>query len=481
MTKKDALSVIDQKSVELCRISDDLWDHPELAYEEYFAKERYCDYLRENGFAVEENLADIPTAFSGTFGSGRPVIGILAEFDALANLSQEAECTECRPVVPGGAGHGCGHNLLGVGSLAAALAVKAYLEAGHPGCVKFFGCPAEESGAGKSYMARDGVFDDLDLALTWHPGDANNVAAGSNLANQSIYYHFQGKAAHAAICPELGRSALDACELMNVGVQFLREHVPSDCRIHYAITNTGGFAPGVVQATADVVYLMRAPKLDEVRDLGERITNIAKGAALMTDTTVEAEFVKACANVLPNRVLGLVLQKNFDELGGPVFDDGDRALAEALRATMSHKSDYYEELASAVPDQELRERLLKDKDAPLYGQVLPYNFAEPCSQSSSDVGDVSMVCPTSQICVVTMPAGCGMHSWQEVAVGKSAMAHKGMLQAGRVIAGAAIDIYEDPSIVTAAKEEFIRRTGGKPYVSMIPEDAKPKIPPQAKN
>ena len=479
MTKQDALAAIDRKSEELCRISDDLWDHPETAYEEHFAARRYCDYLRENGFEVEEQVAGIPTAFCGTYGSGRPVIGILAEFDALPNLSQKAECTEPCPVEEGGAGHGCGHNLLGVGSLAAALAVKEYLAAGHPGCVKLFGCPAEEGGAGKSFMARDGAFDCLDLALTWHPGDANNVAAGSNLANQSIRFHFQGKAAHAAICPELGRSALDACELMNVGVQFLREHVPQECRIHYAITNAGGNLPGVVQATADVSYLMRAPRLDQVEDLAVRITNIAKGAALMTDTKVEAEFIKACANVLPNRVLGLVLQKNFDELGGPAFDDDDRALAAAMRKTMKSTSPYYVELANAVPDPELRERLLEDRDADLYEQVLPYDHAERCSSSSSDVGDVSMVCPTSQICVVTMPAGTGMHSWQEVAVGKSGMAHKGMLQAGRIIAASAIDLLNDPESIQKAKEEHERRTEGHPFKSLIPKSATPKIPSNA--
>lgn len=475
MDKWKAISTIDQASERLCAMSDALWEHPELGYHEQFATKTYIEALREAGFQVEEQLKGIPTAFCGTYGQGAPVIGILGEFDALDGLSQVADLAEKKPIVEAGAGHGCGHNLLGVGAFAAAIAVKEYLAAGHQGTVKFFGCPAEEGGAGKGFLSRDGAFDGLDAALTWHPGDNNAVAAGSCLANYQICYHFTGKSSHAGICPELGRSALDACELMNVGAQFLREHVSTQCRIHYAILNTGGRAPGVVQANADVLYLMRAPTLPEAKDLRERIDNIARGAALMTSTQVEIEFIKACSNVLPNRTLCTVLQENLDQLGAPKFDDDDRAYAAKFRATMDSKDTYYQSMVNEIQDDTIREALLRDVDAPIHEHVLPLSPFEHCSSASSDVGDVSVVCPTAQISMVTMPSATAMHSWQEVAVGKSPLAKKGMLQAGRVIAGAAIDLIDHPEILKAAKAEMDRRTGGIPFVSPIPKDVKPPM------
>ncbi|MEM5768592.1 MAG: amidohydrolase, partial [Bacillota bacterium] len=249
--KMQAIGVIDAESGLLFQMSDQLWEHPEVAFHETFAAQLYCEELERAGFQVERGLAGIPTAFSGTYGKTGPVIGFLGEFDALPNLSQEAGGICQRPVEKGGSGHGCGHNLLGVGSFAAALAVKKYLEDNQlPGTVKFFGCPAEEGGSGKGFMARDGVFDHLDIAFSWHPGDVNCVSAESTMANYQVCYHFYGVASHAAMSPELGRSALDALELMNTGTQYLREHVPSDTRIHYAITNAGGNSPGTVQAYA---------------------------------------------------------------------------------------------------------------------------------------------------------------------------------------------------------------------------------------
>lgn len=475
MDKKEAIAVIDRESGRLCAMSDAIWDHPELGYREEFATKAYIQALRDYGFEVEENLKGIPTAFCGTYGQGRPVIGILGEFDALDGLSQEADLTEKKPVVTAGAGHGCGHNLLGVGAFAAALAMKEYLAAGHPGTVKFFGCPAEEGGAGKGFLARDGAFHDLDAALTWHPGDSNSVSAGSTLANYQICYHFTGKSSHAGISPEMGRSALDACELMNVGAQFLREHVSTQCRIHYAILNTGGRAPGVVQASADVLYLMRAPSLKEAKDIRERVDDIARGAALMTGTKVEIEFVKACSNILPNRTLCKVLQANLEELGAPDFDDADREYAEKFCGTMDSNHAFYKSIVNEVQDDAKREALMKDIDRPIHEQVIPLSPLEHSSPASSDVGDVSVVCPTAQISMSTMPAGTSMHSWQEVAVGKSCMAKKGMLQAGRVIAGAGIDLFNNPDIVAAAKVEMNRRTGGIPFESPIPADVKPPM------
>lgn len=476
MTKKEqALAVIDRQQGRLTALSDAIWDHPEVKYQEVFAAKKLCDFLREEGFSVEEGVAGIPTAFCASFGDGAPVIGLLAEYDALEGLSQAAEMNERCPVQEGGPGHGCGHNLLGVGVVGAALALRDYLKDDHRGTVRLFGCPAEEGGSGKTFMARDGVFDGTDIAFTWHPGDTNSVANGSNLANCQVAYHFHGKASHAGISPELGRSALDAAELMNVGVQFLREHMPQECRVHYAFTNAGGASPNVVQSRADVLYLMRAPRLDQVRSLNERVDDIARGAALMTGTTVEIEFIKACSNVLPNKVLGQLMQKNFEALGSALYDEADYALAEKMRACMEDKDDYYRCLVEKVSDEALRDRLLTDVDAALYPQVLPYPEREECSMASSDVGDVSWVCPVAQLSAVTMPGGTIMHSWQEVAVGKSALAHKGMLQAAKVIAATAIEAMDDPQIILQAKAERERRTGGKPYICPIPKGVLPPM------
>ena len=256
-SKEQALQSIDREQEAVCCASDKIWDHPETAFQEIKSTEILCELLEKEGFSVERNLAGIATAFSGRFGHGKPVVGILGEFDALSGLSQESEKAEKISIVDGAPGHGCGHNLLGAGSVAAAIAVKEYLKQNEKeGTVVFFGCPGEEGGSGKSFMARDGVFDELDFAITWHPGDQNVVSVGSSLANYQIIYRFYGTAAHAAACPESGRSALDAVELMNTGVQYLREHVIQEARIHYAITNTGGFSPNVVQPYAEVLYLM---------------------------------------------------------------------------------------------------------------------------------------------------------------------------------------------------------------------------------
>lgn len=460
---------------DLCRLSDAVWDHPETNYQEFFAADAYCRILREQGFIVEQDLAGIKTAFSGTFGHGSPVIGILGEFDALPGLSQKAEEVKRKEIVCGGPGHGCGHNLLGTGSLAAALAVKNYLEKGHEGTVIFFGCPAEEGGAGKGFMARDGVFDRLDLAFSWHPGDFSGVQTESTLANYQVCYHFKGISSHAGISPESGRSALDAAELMNVGVQFLREHVRPDVRIHYAITNAGGNSPGVVQSQADLLYLMRAPSLSSAKDVYERVNKIARGAALMTETKVKVEFIKACSNVLINRTLCRILQTNMEELGPLVFSDEDRELACRIRETIKIPDDYFKECAMEISDPDVRAAVLADADSPLHGLVMPLAENNGVSPASSDVGDVSFVCPVAQISAATMPAGTPMHSWQEVAVGKSGMAHKGMLYAGKVLAGAAIDVLMDPTIAKRAKAEKELLTGGVPYESPIPRGIKPQI------
>lgn len=474
--KEKALLLSDRIQSALCQLSDEIWDHPEIGYQETFAANAYCALLEEYGFQIERSLCGIQTAFRATYGHGSPKIGFLGEFDALGDMSQQAEVLQHIPVTPGAPGHGCGHNLLGVGSLAAALSVKQYLDAGHDGTVIFLGCPAEEGGAGKGFLARDGAFDDLDVALTWHPGDTNSVGSGSTLANYQACYHFKGRSAHAAISPELGRSALDAVELMNVGVQFLREHIPQDCRVHYAITNTGGSAPGVVQAEADVLYLMRAPQLSQAKDLYQRVNDIAHGAAQMTGTTVEIEFIKACSNILVNHTLGHVMQKNLEALGSADYDDADRKLAQALRDTMDHKDEYYRMLVRMAAGSPQDQQLLDNMDAPLHDVIIPYIEQESSSMASSDVGDVSWVCPVVQLSTVTMPAGTCMHSWQEVSVGKSAIAKKGMLQAGKILAATAIDLLQDPELIRAAKAEQRLKAGNQPFESPIPKGVQPKQP-----
>lgn len=473
--KQLALAAVDRAGAELTALSDAIWDHPEVGYHESFAADAFCRFLTDKGFQVERGLAGIPTAFCGSYGSGGPVIGLLGEFDALPGMSQKAGGLAEEAVCDGGAGHACGHNLLGVGAMAAALAVKAYLDAGHPGTVKFFGCPAEEGGSGKGFMARAGVFRGLDIAFSWHPGDVNSVSSESTMANYQISYRFHGVSSHAAISPELGRSALDALELMNVGVQFLREHVPTDTRIHYAITDTGGSAPGTVQPRAEAVYLLRAVQLPQVKELYERVNNIARGAALMTDTSVEITFIKACSNTVLNTELRRVLQRNLEAIPCDFFDQADMDFARQVAQTFPYKDTYFEELAAQIPDPARREAVLADKDAPLHAVVMPL-LGESQGFVSSDVGDVSWNCPVAQIGTVTMPAGTPMHSWQAVAVGKSPMAHKGMLYAAKVLAASAIDALEDPEIILRAREEFAVRTGGKPYDSPIPADVKPRIP-----
>ena len=462
-----------EKQRALESLSDSIWDHPEVGYREYFAADAFCAFLERSGFRVERNLAGIQTAFCGSYGSGSPIIGLLGEFDALPGMSQKADCFEESALEEGGPGHGCGHNLLGDGALAAALGAKAYLEEGHSGTVKFFGCPAEEGGSGKAFLARAGVFDCLDAALTWHPGDTNNVSCCTNLANCQVCYHFKGKASHAAISPELGRSALDGAELMNVGIQFLREHIPADCRVHYAITNSGGTAPGLVQERADVLYLMRAPQLAMVRELHARVDDVARGAALMTGTRVEPEFIKATSNILINKTLGRLLQRNLEALGPAAYDGEDRNYARKVLASVDEKDPFFLHLAKLAEDPARQRELQSRADQPIYDVIFPYQEKNSRIYSSSDVGDVSWICPVAQISVVTMPGGVPMHSWQMVAVGKSAMAKKGMLQAGKILAASVIDLYEDPAVLAAAKAEHTERTGGVPYLSPIPRGVEP--------
>lgn len=471
--KRFALSSIDENRAYFKEIADEIWDNPELSLKEFKAAALYCRKLRELGFEVTENLCNISTAFCGQWGHGGPVIGILGEFDALSGLSQQAGATEKVPIIQGGNGHGCGHNLLGVGSLAAAAAVKSYLERTNtPGTVIFFGCPGEEGGAGKAFMAREGLWKQLDAALCWHPSDANQIKTGTNNSSIQVLYKYAGVAAHAAGDPHNGRSALDAVELMNIGVQFLREHMTDDCRIHYAITDAGGVSPNVVQASASVLYMVRANKVEDSVRLLTRVDDIAKGAALMTGTSFERIFIDGTAELLPNFTIEKTLYRNMVEIGAPEYTDEDRALAEALRATYpgSGISGIY-----GMRDPEIAGQLRKlsdDGKKAINDFISPLYSTTSFSPGSTDVGDVSWLTPTSQVETVCWPAGVPGHSWQVVACGKSEFAGKGMRFAAKVLAATAMDLLTDAELLQTARAEFQERAKSG-YTCPIEEDAIP--------
>ena len=472
--KQAAAAYVEANAARFEAIADQIWENAELSLKEFKSAALYCEKLKELGFTVTENLCGIKTAFCGVYGSGRPVIGILGEFDALSGLSQQAGETEPKPLVPGGSGHGCGHNLLGAGSLAAAAAVKDFLEkSGRPGTVIFYGCPGEEGGAGKAYMAREGLWKELDAALCWHPGDANQTMTGTNNSCIQVLYKFSGVPAHAAGDPFNGRSALDAVELMNVGVQFLREHMTPDCRIHYAITNTGGVSPNVVQAKADVLYMVRANKVVDTIALQKRVDDIARGAALMTGTTYERVFIDGTAELLPNFTIEKALYENLCAEGVPEYSAEDYALAAALKA--SYPGSGIEGIDGVRNDPEIAKtvKALSDNgNRPINDFIPPLYSATTFSPGSTDVGDVSWLTPTSQINTACWPAGVPGHSWQIVACGKSGLAHKGMLQAAKVLAATAIDLLSDEALLQAAKDEFAERVGDG-YVCPIEPDAVP--------
>lgn len=317
-------------------IADQIWDHPETRFEEFWSAEHLASALESAGFTVTRNVGNIPNAFIASFGQGKPVIALLGEYDALAGLSQQAGCAQPTSVTPGENGHGCGHNLLGTAAFAAAIAVKKWLEQyGQGGTVRFYGCPGEEGGSGKTFMVREGVFDDVDAALTWHPEAFAGMFNTRTLANIQASWRFKGIAAHAANSPHLGRSALDAVTLMTTGTNFLNEHIIEKARVHYAITNSGGISPNVVQAQAEVLYLIRAPEMTDVQHIYDRVAKIAEGAALMTETTVECRFDKACSSYLPNRTLENAMYQALSHFGTPEWNSEELAFAKQIQATLT--------------------------------------------------------------------------------------------------------------------------------------------------
>jgi len=465
--------LIDAKREDFFGLSDRIWGMPEIAYTEYRSAEEHRKMLQEQGFAITQGPAGIPTAVIGEAGSGGPVIAILGEYDALPGLSQEANIAEPRPLPGNGYGHGCGHNMLGSAALLAATALKDYLAQNNlPGTIRYYGCPAEEGGAAKAFMVRAGLFDDVDAAITWHPASMNRVDKAGSLANTRIDFTFTGRASHAAAAPHLGRSALDAMELMSVGVNYMREHMPSDARIHYAVLDGGGIAPNVVQARAKVRYAVRARDVHGMKALNERVIKVARGAAMMTETEVEIKIFSAVSNLLGNSPLEEVMFANMQRLGPVQFDAADRAFAAQIQATLSA-----EDIAADYRAVGLQTR----DDTPLCDFLVPLDAVGEPMIGSTDVGDVSWAVPTVQARVATHAIGTPGHSWQITAQGKASAAHKGLAHAAKIMAGTASDLLADPERLEKAKADHKARIGKLPYSCPIPDDVNPPIQPRAEN
>lgn len=464
---------INQSQKDFTDMSDIIWDYAEPRFQEYQSSRYQKQYMRKSGFSIQENLAGEETAFIAQYGEGKPVIAFLGEFDSLSGLSQEADKAEHCPLKPGGEGHGCGHHLLGTGALAAAVALKALKEKEKlPGTIRYYGCPAEENAGGKAYLVREGCFQDCDLALTWHPANHHSVCGNGSLANFRVFFTFHGTASHAAGAPHLGRSALDAVELMDVGVNYMREHMISDARIHYAITNPGGNAPNVVQAEAQVLYAIRAPEVGQVKELYERVCKIARGAALMTETQVEIKQVAAYSNYIGNDSIAEILTENMNYFLPLEYTQ------EELKYGQKFKEAITELDKKALKSQAIRVAGRKEYESllaqPIFNRLAPYNPEEGMG-GSTDVGDVSWVVPTGMLCTACWAAGTAGHSWQAVAQGKSSIAHKGMLLAAKVLACAGYQYLTSPGLVEKAKETWKHMLDGEEYPNPLPADAVPSI------
>ncbi len=466
-TRENVVEWLEERQGRFIAMADEIWNNPELALAEYKACKLQSDDLAADGFTITTNIGDLPTAFMAEWSSGEggPIIGFLGEYDALPGLSQERQSGQA-PIVTDGPGHGCGHNLLGTAALAAASVVKAWLQAtGTPGTVRYYGCPAEETCEGKVFMARAGAFDDLDMAITWHPGIDTTVWASSSLAVNNIKYRFKGRTAHAAGNPETGRSSLDAVELMNIGVNFMREHMIDQARIHYVITNGGG-APNVVPDDCEVWYFIRAPERYQVEELTERVRNIANGAALMTETKVTENFVSGAYNMLPNKVITRQMGKVLADLGPIAFDDEEYAYGKAV--------------ATQYPAK-LRGGLLEKRHMPasivndgLSAEVWPVRNAGEVGSGSTDVADVSWITPTSQFRTTCFALGVPGHSWANTSTGGVSIGHKGMLHAAKGMALTAAEFLLDPALLQEAKDEFAESTSGRPYQCPIPAHVQPR-------
>ena len=467
--KRMAVEWVEKNGDRLTEISDAIWGYAELGYVEFRSAELLASELEKHGFEVERGVAGIPTAFVATWGSGKPVVGVMGEYDALPGLSQKKMVPVKDPIEAGAPGHGCGHNIHGTSGMGGAVALRYAMEkAGMKGTVKFFGCPAEEMLSGKVWMVREGVFEGVDVVLSHHPSSMNVAGLSSSNANNAVKFHFYGKTAHAAGSPEQGRSSLDAIELMNVGVNFLREHVISDARIHYVIEEGGG-QPNVVPDYARSWYLIRAPERDQLEPIYERILKIAEGAALMTETELKVEFIKGIYNKLPNKVLSDAVTANMRAIGPPEYTGEEMSFAEEVSKSISEDSKRTSLWKSKRPGWEKLVDVVMDRTVPD-----AWNDGE-VSHGSTDVSDVSWQTPTMEFSTATYSLGTPGHSWQNVVYSGMSIGHKSLLFASKVIAATAIDFLTDPELLKAAWEELDRRKAGRTYKSPIPEDLDPPL------
>ncbi|AGW89945.1 MULTISPECIES: amidohydrolase [Cupriavidus] len=462
------VDLVEAKQDRYISLANEIWSLAEMRYAEFRSAELHASLIEEAGFKVNRGVAHMPTAFVAEAGSGGPVIGFLGEYDALAGLSQESGALTCMPAAGAATsnGHGCGHHLLGSAAHLAAVVARDYFAANNiDATVRFYGCPAEEAAAGKTFMARDGLFDDLDVALSWHPSVANSVFMNATLANVQAYFRFHGKSSHAALAPHLGRSALDAAELMNIGVNYLREHMPDEARVHFAYINSGGVSTNVIPVLAEVLYTIRAPRSEEAIDLFKRVKDIAAGAALMTGTRLEIIFDKACSNILHNDTFDAILDRNMRALGGLEVNASETDFAAKIQNTVNADdlANSSRHFAAALRDPR-----------PIITEVLPYHpdIKRPVT-GSTDVGDVSWVVPTTQCLTACYAWGTGFHSWQMVAQGKLSLAHKGMLLAAKTLAATAIDLAGTPDTLREARQELERKRGQRPYECPIPPEVMP--------
>ena len=448
-------------------LSDKVWSTPETCYSEKMSMSYHVDELKYHGFSVTKGIANIPTAVVGEYGTDGPIIAFLGEYDALAGLSQKADVFHQDPIKKGANGHGCGHNLLGSASMQAAVALRDWLKDSNlPGVVRYYGCPAEEGGAAKTFMVREKVFEDVDAAITWHPGCLPGIVKGSSLANCRVDFTFEGKASHAAVSPHLGRSALDAVELMNVGVNYMREHMPDKARIHYALIDGGGISPNVVQAKAKVRYVVRDETTPKMMELLERVKEIAKGAALMTQTKVKTKILAGVSNLVYNETLGNIMQCNLDQLGAPEFSKEEFLYAKKYQDTLTRKdieSAYSHAGIDLVEGQVLAETVVT-------GDVKPVDMG-----GSTDVADVSWVVPTVSLWGANYAIGTPFHSWQMTAQGKSSIAIKGMTHAAMVMAATGSDLILNKTILDDAWSEHNKTIERQGYMLPISLSASPPI------
>lgn len=448
--KKDVIANLDTKQAAYGTIAHQIWEYAEVGYQEEKSSALLQDVLSKEGFKVEAGVAGMPTAFVATFGSGKPVIGVLAEFDALPGLSQAAT-TKRQPIVADAPGHACGHHLFGTASTAAAIEIKNWLEkSGKTGTIKVFGTPAEEGGAGKVYLVRAGLFEDVDAVIHWHPASVNAASPGTSLANKSAKFKFYGIATHAAAAPERGRSALDAVEAMDNMVNMMREHVPEKTRIHYVITK-GGTAPNIVPEFAEVYYYVRHPAMGQVKSIFERVVNAAKGAALGTDTRMEYEVIHGIYNLQPNETLSKIMYKNLTEVGGVTYNPEETTFAEKIIATYDGK----------LPPSAAQ-------------KVMPYTGIDR-PRGSTDVGDISWVVPTAGMAAATWVPGTSAHSWQAVAAGGMSIGTKGMIVAAKTLALTGIELMQSPKVLAEAKKELNERRGANFHYEALLGDREPPL------